>query len=271
MNCDEIREKISMMVDDELSEEDRTFITEHIAACPECMQVYEAFSSISDVLSEQEEVPEDFTESVMRKVHAQTQAPKRKRNVSRVLGLAACIALVLFAGQNLDTPAALSGAVARSDVSDTSAPIPAPTQPNTVSSVEPETASEVNARLMSYGYVTLTNTDSLYNDPAPQTMLEDDEQETQPISKFTGLSENTVSETVNTSTVEEMLSVAEPAQYGLFSTQADYTAIFHDDSNSSYSLEIWIDGDRLYCEDDVSCTAYYAVGSSDQFQELIGQ
>ena len=266
MSCDDIREKISMMADDELNEEDRAFITEHLAACPECMQVYEAFTAISDVLSDLEEVPDGFTEAVMHKVHAQAAAPKRRRNFTRILGLAACVALVLFASRNLDDLTHLSNSAAPFSMHDDRTAEPPTPSPEGPVDTDP---SEVNAKLMSYGYVTLTNNAALYNDISP-TATEESGASIGNQHENSALPEEMM-ETVDTTTVEQLLSMSEPADYGMFTTQPDYTAIFHDDDSSFYSLEIWISEDRLYCEDDSTGTAYYAVGSSDQFLELIGQ
>ena len=63
MCCDEIREKISTMADGELSESDRAQVMEHLAACPECLAVYDAFSALSEVISDLEPeqgIPLDF-------------------------------------------------------------------------------------------------------------------------------------------------------------------------------------------------------------------
>ena len=75
MCCDDFREKISVMIDEALSEEDRTLVTEHLAACPECMQVFEAFSALSACLGELEEPPEGLRDAVMEIVRVQARRP----------------------------------------------------------------------------------------------------------------------------------------------------------------------------------------------------
>ena len=78
MNCNEIRELISSMLDHELCAEDSAVVTEHLAECPECMRVFEAFHAISVSLEELEDVPDGFTEAVMHKINTPVPVKKRK-------------------------------------------------------------------------------------------------------------------------------------------------------------------------------------------------
>ena len=43
-DCEKCREMISCLLDGELSQAEQSFVREHIAACPECRSVYDAFS-----------------------------------------------------------------------------------------------------------------------------------------------------------------------------------------------------------------------------------
>ncbi len=97
-DCEYYREKISCLIDDELSEQDTAELMEHIADCPECKALYDAFSAVSSAASESMvEPPEHIAPAVMREVNA--IAAKRKRGVwIKSLSAAACIALVMFVG-----------------------------------------------------------------------------------------------------------------------------------------------------------------------------
>ena len=56
--CDEIQEKISALVDGEISESEKAEIEAHIEVCGECRAVFEAFTAVSEALCQQEEIPE---------------------------------------------------------------------------------------------------------------------------------------------------------------------------------------------------------------------
>ncbi|MBR4078358.1 MAG: zf-HC2 domain-containing protein, partial [Oscillospiraceae bacterium] len=104
MNCNEIREKISCMLDGQLSAEDSAIVAEHLAECPECMRAFEAFHAISIAMEELEDVPAGFTEDVMTRIRKSNTTPtpkKRPMSIFRTAGMvaaAACAALVLMAG-----------------------------------------------------------------------------------------------------------------------------------------------------------------------------
>ena len=106
MNCNEIRELISCMLDHELNAEDSAVVAEHLAECPECMRAFEAFHTISLSLEELEDVPAGFTEDVMSRIHgsAKPKENPRRFGIFRFAALAAtaaCLALVMMAGTGL--------------------------------------------------------------------------------------------------------------------------------------------------------------------------
>ena len=70
---------------------------EHIAACPECRSVYDAFSAVSAQLHEEEPLPDGLHEKIMSGIKAK---PKKKTGIVwiKYLSVAACLALVIFAG-----------------------------------------------------------------------------------------------------------------------------------------------------------------------------
>ncbi len=97
-DCEYYREKISCLIDGELSPEETAGLEAHIAGCPECRALYEAFTAVSAALSEgMEEPPEHIAPSVMQEVRA--IAGRKKRGMwIKCLSAAACLALVVLVG-----------------------------------------------------------------------------------------------------------------------------------------------------------------------------
>lgn len=89
-DCGGIREKISTLIDGEVSESERAEIEKHIEACTECRRMYEAFTAVSDSLGELEEVPQGLHEDIMRGVKKARQRPLLRK----ILPLAACFVLI---------------------------------------------------------------------------------------------------------------------------------------------------------------------------------
>ncbi len=96
-DCEKCREMISCLLDGELSQAEQSFVREHIAACPECRSVYDAFSAVSAQLHEEEPLPDGLHEKIMSGIKAK---PKKKTGIVwiKYLSVAACLALVIFAG-----------------------------------------------------------------------------------------------------------------------------------------------------------------------------
>lgn len=97
IDCEKCREMISCLLDGELSQAEQSFVREHIAACPECRSVYDAFSAVSAQLHEEEPLPDGLHEKIMSGIKAK---PKKKTGIVwiKYLSAAACLALVIFAG-----------------------------------------------------------------------------------------------------------------------------------------------------------------------------
>lgn len=97
IDCEKCREMISCLIDGELSQAEQSFVREHIAACPECRSVYDAFSAVSAQLHEEEPLPDGLHEKIMSGIKAK---PKKKTGIVwiKYLSVAACLALVIFAG-----------------------------------------------------------------------------------------------------------------------------------------------------------------------------
>ncbi|MBO5555659.1 MAG: zf-HC2 domain-containing protein, partial [Oscillospiraceae bacterium] len=94
--CEQMQERISRMLDGELSPEEQAEVREHIAGCAECAALYEAFSAVSDAIGQDlEEAPESLHENVMAEIRREEI---RRRNQARrpwraILTTAACLAL----------------------------------------------------------------------------------------------------------------------------------------------------------------------------------
>lgn len=97
IDCEKCREMISCLLDGELSQAKQSLVREHIASCPECRSVYDAFSAVSEQMHEEEPLPDGLHEKIMSGIKAK---PKKKTGIVwiKYLSVAACLALVIFAG-----------------------------------------------------------------------------------------------------------------------------------------------------------------------------
>lgn len=104
-HCDKYQEIISALLDGELAEQEAAELHAHIAVCPECRRMYDAFRFISaEVSADLEEPPKELASGVMFKVrNTKTAAPKKRRKITHFAALAACLAVVVFAASQLDT------------------------------------------------------------------------------------------------------------------------------------------------------------------------
>ena len=106
--CDHYQQLISRMLDDELNNQERKVLAEHLSICSECAAVYSAFSMLSDVMeSDMVEPPEELAEDVMahirraemRKRNQREQRAKRaaSRQIRSIVAAAACVAILVAA------------------------------------------------------------------------------------------------------------------------------------------------------------------------------
>ena len=56
-DCGEYQREISLLIDGELSEPQKTGLLRHLEQCEDCRRVYSAFKAISLSLSQEEEAP----------------------------------------------------------------------------------------------------------------------------------------------------------------------------------------------------------------------
>ena len=111
-SCDEMQERISRMLDGDLSARERAELADHLDSCPECSAVYEAFAALRDGLRDAaEEPPAALTDRIMARVREETppvvtipQKPKKKNRVLPILAAAACLVLIVGAGRLLFAP-----------------------------------------------------------------------------------------------------------------------------------------------------------------------
>lgn len=98
-DCKEIQELISVLIDGKVSENEKAKVNDHVEKCPECRAMLEAFTAVSESLSELEDVPEGLHENIMRRV--KSEGIKRKAPWKKIIPLAACLALVIFGALSL--------------------------------------------------------------------------------------------------------------------------------------------------------------------------
>lgn len=98
--CTRIQELISALVDGKVSESEKAEIDKHVEACSECKAMLAAFTAVSESLAELEEMPENLHESIMREV--KNEGKRKKSPWLKILPLAACFALVIFAAFHIN-------------------------------------------------------------------------------------------------------------------------------------------------------------------------
>jgi len=102
--CESYQEKISQLLDGELSGDDLADVRAHISACPGCRRVYDAFAAVSGALSEElEEPPAALAPGILFKVRLESgkRPAARRFAFGKFTALAACAVLVLFAASKV--------------------------------------------------------------------------------------------------------------------------------------------------------------------------
>lgn len=127
-DCEKYIELMSQMLDGELSEEQTSELRAHIASCEDCRKAFDAFTSVSEALSDELcEPPEMLAKGVMFKIR---NHKKHRVVIGKFTTLAACIALILVGagrlglfGGSTGSPVALDAGMVSSEAR--SAPAPA--------------------------------------------------------------------------------------------------------------------------------------------------
>lgn len=289
MNCNEIRELISSMLDHELSAEDSAVVTEHLAECLECMRVFEAFHAISVSLEELEDVPEGFTEAVMHKIKTTAPVKKRRPGYLRIASLAACLALVIFTGSQFVTSHRHSDDRNIQDTAQyarvthqtpkpkpTPTPTPAATAEIVVGSEDGQTPAP-DSGASPTEHATVSENDEATITPTPAvtpTPVVTPTPEASPVVTATPRPTATPQPSpvyipAALNSLSDLLYVAEDADFDLFTQQPDYELTAQDVNGMDVKLLVWLDGERIYCKNLVEGTAWYAVGTAETLKALV--
>ena len=99
-NCEKYLDMISAYADGELTENEKAELEAHLETCSECRSILEIYSAISSEMAiDTEEVPEGFSDGVMKKVAVYEKKAKTRRKNLRIagrwIGVAACIAVIV--------------------------------------------------------------------------------------------------------------------------------------------------------------------------------
>ena len=303
MNCNEIREKISCMLDGQLSAEDSAIVAEHLAECPECMRAFEAFHAISIAMEELEDVPAGFTEDVMTRIRKSNTTPtpkKRPMSIFRTAGMvaaAACAALVLMAGTKFaNTHMYVGGGTA--DTAEyvqlqRATPTPAATQQ--ISFISDNAAVDtddrgadvaehtdiqdaVNEESINAAPTMTMNVDLTAQPPMAidgEAPIMDPTESTPPMETQAPVPPPAVTATpipqMELLFVEDLLLVYEEAAFDLFEENPAYEVTVTAEDGTEVMLKIWLDGERIYCKDEAAGTAWYTFGTPAQLATLLGE
>lgn len=276
MKCNEIRELISSMLDNELTAEDSAVVTEHLAECSECMRVFEAFHAISVSMEELEDVPDGFTEAVMHRINTPAPVKKRRPAIIRLASLAACLALVIFTGSQFVTSHVQSDNRQIQDTTQyarvtiqTPKPTPTATPVSTddIAVLHTDDADGVENKDAAATEVNAVQTPSqvVSSEEAVPAITPT------PVPVPTATPSPNSAEQLPTelTTIDDLLIVAEAADYELPTDEAAYTVTVQDKDGNEVTLFVWIVENRIYCKDPVNETAWYTIGTPDKLIELL--
>lgn len=107
--CKEYEARISALIDDELTLEERIRVLEHLDACPDCKAYWDDLLAMRDILCAQEvSAPAGFCDAVMTRVRETKQETVQEKKVlhlpqwKRFAALAACCAVVMLGIWSMD-------------------------------------------------------------------------------------------------------------------------------------------------------------------------
>ncbi len=97
MTCEQYQELIFKKIDNEITGEEESLLSEHLVQCDECRKLFASLSSLETVLLSipEAKVPESFTDQVMQKVTQASEQKKRKHTRPYFSLIAACMVLVI--------------------------------------------------------------------------------------------------------------------------------------------------------------------------------
>ena len=98
-DCERFEERISALLDGELSAEEEAEVRAHMAECAECAAMYEAFAAVGAALkADAEDVPDTLHDGIMTKVRMAEKATKTQHRIVRLrpfLTAAACLIVLV--------------------------------------------------------------------------------------------------------------------------------------------------------------------------------
>ena len=88
---------VSAVIDGEATDEERAELAAHIAECPECAALLEAYSAVGAELADEVEPPAKLAEGIMYRV--KNEKKKRRFAFGRFTAIAAAAIVIIFAGR----------------------------------------------------------------------------------------------------------------------------------------------------------------------------
>lgn len=165
MNCNDVRDNISLYIDDELNEEEKKLMEEHLKKCAECSKELEEYKKIIQMLCElpDEEPPVGYCKRLHEKLLNTKLQEKEETVISRVVempnktknnrfkwikygGLAASLALILLV-YGLNNNSLMNKSSDEMSYGRAESPAEAPMEPQTA----PMPSSEENGGGTEYG------------------------------------------------------------------------------------------------------------------------
>ena len=272
MTCEEIRELISCMLDNELNAEDSAIVTEHLASCPECMCVFEAFHAVSVSLEELEDLPDDFTETVMQRIRATASPKRRRRGLIWLAGMAACLAVILLAGTSFSSTHQYVDGSNREIAQYVNIITPPKRLPVVVQPAETaapdvdKTSDEADIHTGDEHSGDPTVTPAVVDaTPAPTQVLPTAEPTPTPTPK------PVVIPIWPMTTLSDLLLVVDYADYNLHTGTPDAELDVVDRNGNTVKVSVWmeLEHNRLYCKSKATQTAWYTIGTPKQLLRLM--
>jgi len=89
MKCDEINDRLSLYIDNELSPEEMRQVEEHLQSCEICQKEYEDYKNLISVLNglPEEEPPEGYCKRLHKKLLENRPQGKAKKQTSKIMSL----------------------------------------------------------------------------------------------------------------------------------------------------------------------------------------
>ena len=289
IQCDQSREWISQMLDDELSEPQKTELMTHLAACADCARVYDAFAFLSASIDEGAEPPAELRANVMNAITAQSPRPKsaqkRRAVMPRLAALAACFAILIFAAAKMNPHDHVSPNASARSLETVESPLvysaAAPTEGEATgtAAAQGESTQEIASTEMEPSPADKNDEGDAYTPDSTQMgVYGASALDVSVIRLFSGQVEEPRREPIMTATSEEALAAF--LDLFAFSADTDSTLLTGDPvfvvrvtpvENDEYTISVWITDGKLYCVDDRDGMAYVAAGDASDLFAMIAE